>query len=149
MSTAKRRPDAWEWRRQRAWELHQQGWWQKDIAAALGVSCVAVCEWIKRAREGGVQALRTLLWTEHLHPRDQERAELADPLKGLALLKARATANNERVRGRERLVGHVLPYITAGEARWLGLPVDPEHGWFDNLEGGAGALPEEYAHCYL
>ena len=59
MSTAKRRPDAWEWRRQRAWELHQQGWWQKDIAAALGASCAAVCEWIKRAREGGVEALRS------------------------------------------------------------------------------------------
>ena len=53
------RPDAWEWRRQRAWELAQQGWWQKDIAAALGVSCAAVCQWLKRAREGGEAALRT------------------------------------------------------------------------------------------
>ena len=59
MSTSKRRADSWEWRRQRAWELHQQGWWQKDIAAALGVSCAAVCQWIKRAREQGVEALRT------------------------------------------------------------------------------------------
>ncbi len=47
-----------EWRRQRAWELSQQGWWQKDIAAALGVSCAAVCQWLKRAREQGVEALR-------------------------------------------------------------------------------------------
>ena len=37
----------------------KQGWWQKDIAAALGVSRAAVCQWIKRAREGGVEALRT------------------------------------------------------------------------------------------
>src|SRR5258708_19192511 len=59
MSTSKRRADSWEWRRQRAWELHQQGWWKKDIAAALGVSCAAVCQWIKRAREQGVEALRT------------------------------------------------------------------------------------------
>ena len=59
MSTSKRRADSWEWRRQRAWELHQQGWWQKDIAAALGVSCAAVCQWLKRAREQGVEALRT------------------------------------------------------------------------------------------
>lgn len=57
-STTKR-PDAWEWRRQRAWELAQQGWWQKDIAAALGVSCAAVCQWLKRARTGGMAALRT------------------------------------------------------------------------------------------
>lgn len=59
MSTSKRRADSWEWRRQRAWELHEQGWWQKDIAAALGASRAAVCQWIKRGREGGVEALRT------------------------------------------------------------------------------------------
>jgi transposase len=58
-STLNRKRDAWEWRRQRAWELHEQGWWQKDIAAALGVSCAAVCQWLKRRREGGVAALRT------------------------------------------------------------------------------------------
>jgi transposase len=59
MSTSKGPTDSWEWRRQRAWELSQQGWWQKDIAAALGVSCAAVCQWLKRARERGVAALRT------------------------------------------------------------------------------------------
>jgi transposase len=59
MSTSKRRADSWEWRRQRAWELHEQGWWQKDIAAALGTSRAAVCQWMKRGREGGVEALRT------------------------------------------------------------------------------------------
>jgi transposase len=51
--------DGREWRRQRAWELSQAGWWQKDIAAVLGVSRAAVCQWLKRAREGGgVGALR-------------------------------------------------------------------------------------------
>ena len=59
MSTSKRGADSWEWRRQRAWEWHQQGWWQKAIAAALGVRCAAVCQWLKRAREQGVAALRT------------------------------------------------------------------------------------------
>src|SRR5690349_23284002 len=54
-----RRPDAGEWRRQRAWELHERGWWQKDIATALGVSRAAVCPWLKRRREGGAEALRT------------------------------------------------------------------------------------------
>jgi transposase len=39
--------------------LHQAGWWQKDIAVALGVSSGAVCQWIKRGREAGVEALRT------------------------------------------------------------------------------------------
>src|SRR5260370_7888817 len=55
------RADAWEWWRQRAWEVHEQGWWQKDSAAALGVSTAAVCEWLKRRREGGEEALHTRL----------------------------------------------------------------------------------------
>jgi transposase len=60
MSTSQKQADLGEWRRQRAWALHQAGWWQKDIAAALGVSRAAVCQWIKCAREGGgAQALRS------------------------------------------------------------------------------------------
>lgn len=47
-----------EGRRRRAWELSQQGWKQKDIAAALGVSKGAVSQWLKRARQEGVEALR-------------------------------------------------------------------------------------------
>jgi len=48
-----------EHRRRRAWELHQQGWSQRRIAAELGVSQGAICQWLRRAREGGgVEALR-------------------------------------------------------------------------------------------
>ena len=50
----------WEWReerRLRAWALHQRGWMGKTIAEALGVSQGAVSQWLKRAREGGVEAL--------------------------------------------------------------------------------------------
>src|SRR5215467_8690977 len=47
-----------EGRRKRAWELKQQGWKQQDIAAALGVTKGAVSQWMRRAREGGVEALR-------------------------------------------------------------------------------------------
>lgn len=42
----------------RAWELHGEGWSGKDIAEALKVSAGAVSGWLKRARTGGVQALR-------------------------------------------------------------------------------------------
>ena len=49
---------AWrEGRRRRAWELQQQGWKQQDIAAALGVTPGTVGQWLKRAREQGVDAL--------------------------------------------------------------------------------------------
>ena len=55
-----RRPSDWrEARRFRAWELHQKGWKQYLIAEALGVTQGAISQWLKRAREGGVEALRT------------------------------------------------------------------------------------------
>ena len=47
-----------EGRRFRALELKEQGWKQTHIAEALGVSEGAVSQWMKRAREKGVQALR-------------------------------------------------------------------------------------------
>src|SRR5215210_4401550 len=54
-----RAPSEWrEGRRLRAWELKQQGWSQQAIAAALGVTAGAVSQWMRRVREGGVEALR-------------------------------------------------------------------------------------------
>src|SRR5918997_6842778 len=45
-------------RRLPAWELHQKGWKQQEIAQALGVTQGALSQWLKRAREGGVEGLR-------------------------------------------------------------------------------------------
>ncbi|HEV2126805.1 MAG TPA: winged helix-turn-helix domain-containing protein [Chloroflexota bacterium] len=50
--------DVREWRRLRAWELHRAGWSGKAIAEALGASQAAVSTWLKRARAGGVEALK-------------------------------------------------------------------------------------------
>jgi transposase len=47
-----------EGRRLRAFELKERGWKQTQIADALGVSEGAVSQWMKRAREKGVQDLR-------------------------------------------------------------------------------------------
>ena len=47
-----------EARRLQAWKLKQHGWSQCQIAEALGVSEGAVSQWMKRAREGGPEALR-------------------------------------------------------------------------------------------
>lgn len=47
-----------EGRRLRAWELKQQDWSQQAIADALGVTPGAVSQWMRRAREGGVEALK-------------------------------------------------------------------------------------------
>lgn len=58
MNKHKTHLDWLEGRRRRAWELKQQGWKQQDIATALGVTKGAVSQWMRRAREGGVEALR-------------------------------------------------------------------------------------------
>jgi transposase len=58
MSTKEPQLDWREGRRRRAWELKAQGWKQQDIAAALGVTPGAVSQWLKRARDQGVEALR-------------------------------------------------------------------------------------------
>src|SRR4051795_1787283 len=47
-----------EGRRLRAWELKKEGWSQQRIAEALGVSKGALSQWMKRGREGGVEALK-------------------------------------------------------------------------------------------
>jgi phosphatidylserine/phosphatidylglycerophosphate/cardiolipin synthase-like enzyme len=97
----------------------------------------------------GARALRTRLWMEHTQPATHERDILDDASEGLALLRARAAGNAERVRQRQPLIGHILPYLTAAQGRAQGLAVDPEHGWLDNLPGGAGGLPAEYGQRYI
>jgi transposase len=70
-----------EGRRLRALELKERGWKQTQIADALGVTEGAVSQWMKRAREQGVEGLR------HKPPpgatprlSDQERAKLPELL---------------------------------------------------------------------
>lgn len=46
-----------EWRRFRALDLKQQGWYQREIASALGVTEDTVSRWLARARHGGPEAL--------------------------------------------------------------------------------------------
>jgi transposase len=58
MNTHTTHLDWLEGRRLRAWELKQHGWKQQDIAAALGVTPGAISQWVRRAREGGIEALR-------------------------------------------------------------------------------------------
>jgi transposase len=51
-------PASWrEWRRLRALDLKRQGWYQREIASALGVAEETVSRWLARAREGGAEAL--------------------------------------------------------------------------------------------
>jgi phosphatidylserine/phosphatidylglycerophosphate/cardiolipin synthase-like enzyme len=95
------------------------------------------------------RTLRLRLWQEHAHPQVEDIPSLNDPVAGLKFLRARARENYERVRQGKPLVGHLLPYITHREAREWDISHDREHGWLDNLEGGAGALPQRYLARYL
>jgi transposase len=65
-----------EWRRLRALHLKQQGWFQRDIAEALGVSEESVSRWLARARYGGPEALLA-------HPAQGRPAKLSDAQKRL------------------------------------------------------------------
>jgi phosphatidylserine/phosphatidylglycerophosphate/cardiolipin synthase-like enzyme len=101
------------------------------------------------ADAAGARSLRALLWTEHLGRAADDVQGLEDPVAGLASLWELAEANRERVLGRQPLVGHILPYLTAADMGRLQLPVHEEHGWLDNLEGGSGALARHHAGRYI
>ncbi len=71
-TTNSKTPQDWrEGRRFRAWELKEQGWQDCRIAEALGVTRGAVSQWFKRAREGGIDALRR-------HPAPGPQSRLTD-----------------------------------------------------------------------
>ncbi len=72
-----------EARRRRAWKLDQRNWSQRRIAASLGVTQGAVSQWLKCAREGGVDAVRR-------HPSPGRRAALTrEQLGQIPVLLAR------------------------------------------------------------
>jgi transposase len=85
-------PTNWkEARRFQAWQHQQKGWSQRQIAEALGVSEAAVSQWMRRAREGGPEAMR------HRPPPGAPRRLSADQLARLpALLHRGAEASGFR-----------------------------------------------------
>jgi transposase len=70
-------PADWrEWRRLRALQLKEQGWFQRNIAKALGVSEDTVSRWMIRARAGGSETLLA-------HPSPGHPPKLSSAQKGL------------------------------------------------------------------
>ena len=94
-------------------------------------------------------SLRLSLWTEHLQRKADDHEGIEDGRSGLDTLEAIAEDNRDRVRRRLPMNGHLLPYLTAQSAHELALPVHPEHGWLDNLTGGAGGYSPEHAGRYI
>lgn len=104
--------------------------------------------------------LRILLWAEHLgmlnaeeqfitsrylshqqlRPDHTQHAmqiwqnlaqRLSDPAVGLPLFTQAAQTNLERFRNGEPLVGHLFPYLTAEDAKKMGLSLHESHGLFE------------------
>jgi phosphatidylserine/phosphatidylglycerophosphate/cardiolipin synthase-like enzyme len=104
--------------------------------------------------------LRLLLWAEHLgllsedtmlavsrhlgHQRqlrqlNEQATEvlqslqttLGDPVRGLQLMVEQADKNLRRFKAKEPLVGHLMPYLTADEARSQALTFDDQAGWLE------------------
>lgn len=81
-------PRSWrEGRRLRALALHEDGWSGCAIAEALGVTPGAVSQWLKRARDGGAEALR-----DHPPPGPPRRLSDAQAEQVLAVLRQGAEA---------------------------------------------------------
>lgn len=97
----------------------------------------------------GARLLRRRLWAEHLRREAGDIANLETPDSMFTWLRTLAADNQEHVQKRQPLDGHILPYLTESDGKLLGISVHPEHGWLDNLRGGAGALPKEHAGRYL
>lgn len=97
----------------------------------------------------GARALRLSLWIEHLGRRPDQHGDLLDAIPAFELLDQIARENLDRLRRREPLAGHLLPYLTEDDGNRLGLSVHHEHGLLDNLSGGAGAMPDHHAGKYL
>lgn len=105
-----------EGRRRRAWELHEQGWKQKDIAAALGVSKGAVSQWLKRAKDQGVEGL-------YRHPAPGRQPKLsAEQLAQLPHLLAKG-AEAYGFRGQVWTTGRVAEVLK----REFGVSYHPAH----------------------
>ncbi len=109
------------------------------------------------------RGLRLLLWAEHLgllnkdellpaalhlghqpqrSSQDEQAArllqrlhdQLGDPLKGMHLMIERAQDNLRRYKAKQPLVGHLLPYLTAEEAKQHGLHFREAYGWVEGAE---------------
>ena len=95
------------------------------------------------------QEMRVSLWMEHLQASLEEAEKLRSLEVGFVALRDQADANLARVMSRQPMQGHVLPYLTEADARQRDIPLDPSHGWLDNLEGGAGPTPDAYRERYI
>jgi hypothetical protein len=68
-------------------------------------------------------------------------ATIDDPLIGLRMMIECAQDNLRRFKAKQPLVGHLLPYLTAEEAKQHGLHFREAHGWVELADCPFGRHP--------
>jgi phosphatidylserine/phosphatidylglycerophosphate/cardiolipin synthase-like enzyme len=92
-------------------------------------SMLAVSRHLGHQRQQSIREEQATQLLQSLH------ATLDDPLEGLHLMFERAEDNLRRFKAKQPLVGHLLPYLTAEDARREGLPFPEQQGWLEVQEG--------------
>jgi len=112
-------PEEWrEGRRLRAWALTEKGWSQQAIAEALGVKAGAVSQWMRRGREGGIEALKRRIAPG---PTPKLTAELAASRQMIERQVEQFVTQAERL-GRLQTEGFCSPRCQGRPQRAVGAP---------------------------
>ncbi len=111
-----------------------------DPVLAHGLRLMLQAEHLGLANSEDLFQLSRLLGRQQQTPEQQEQAaavlkhlhdELDDPLVAMQRLHERAWDNLRLYKEKQPLIGHLLPYLTAEEAQYQGLPFREEHGWIE------------------
>jgi len=111
-----------------------------DAELAYGMRLMLWAEHLGLANDVDLFALARYLGHQYQRPEENAQAlrvwqylqeTLGDPLVGLRLMSERAQDNLLRYKAKQPLVGHLLPYLTAEEAKQEGLNFREAHGWLE------------------
>ncbi|HZT98396.1 MAG TPA: phospholipase D family protein [Ktedonobacteraceae bacterium] len=111
-----------------------------DPILAHGLRLMLQAEHLGWANDEDLFQLSRLLGRQQQTPEQQKHAavvlkhlheQLNDPLVAMQRMHERAWDNLRLYKEKQPLIGHLLPYLTAEEAQYQGLPFREEHGWIE------------------
>ena len=111
-----------------------------DAELAHGLRLMLWAEHLGLVNDTALFSLARYMGHQHQQPEENARAaqvwqylqgQLGNPQVGLLLMIERAADNLRRYKEKQPLVGHLLPYLTAEEAKQQGLHFREEHGWLE------------------
>lgn len=111
-----------------------------DTELAQGLRLMLQSEHLGLIGDDELLVLSRLLGHQRQVQAEQEQAlqvlhsvqeTLGDPRVALDMMHEQAWENLRRYKAKQPLVGHLLPYLTAEEARQQGLNFREEHGWIE------------------